>query len=138
MYNKFKLRNDKKFDMLLTGVMDGCAWCEEHKSTWSDPDTIQQGFQITRSMAGLYELWDSLDKNRHGELIRRPDDFSVRKGLCHKPSAKRDLFHFTICHKVKYGHKNLWVSCMGVGSIDRISDYREIKLVPINAKPRLD
>ena len=107
MYNKFKLRNDKKFDMLLTGVMDGCAWCEEHKSTWSDPDTIQQGFKITRSMAGLHELWESLDKNRHGELIRRPDDFSVRKGLCHKPFAKRDLFHFTICHKVNYGQRTL-------------------------------
>ena len=55
---------------------------------------------ITRTMAGLHDLWDSLDKNRRGELVRRDNDFSVRRGLCHEPTSKRDLFHFTICHKV--------------------------------------
>ena len=86
--------------MALTGVMDGCAWCEKHKQTWSEPKTIQRGFKLTRSLAGLQELWLSLDKDSHGELIRRRDDYSVRKGLCHKPVTTRDLFHFTICHKV--------------------------------------
>ena len=93
-------RNDKKFDMLLTGVMDGCSWCEHHRSRWNDPAAIQDGFLITRSMEGLHTLWEKLDKNRNGELIRRDGDFSVRKGLCHKPLSIRDLFHFTICHKV--------------------------------------
>ena len=55
---------------------------------------------ITRTMAGLHDLWDSLDKNRRGELVRRDNDFRIRKGLCHEPISKRDLFHFTICHKV--------------------------------------
>ena len=86
--------------MALTGVMDGCAWCEEHKQTWSDPDAIQKGFKLSRSLAGLQELWKTLDKNRHGELIRRTGDYSVRKGLCHEPVTTRELFHFTICHKV--------------------------------------
>ena len=86
--------------MLLTGVMDGCSWCEHHRSRWNDPAAIQDGFLITRSMEGLHTLWEKLDKNRNGELIRRDGDFSVRKGLCHKPLSIRDLFHFTICHKV--------------------------------------
>ena len=95
------IRNDKKFDMLLTGVMDGCAWCEHHRTSWSDPAAIHDGFPITRSMEGLHSLWDKLDKNRNGELIRRDGDYSVRKGLCHQPVSQRDLFHFTICHKVR-------------------------------------
>ena len=86
--------------MALTGVMDGCAWCEDHKDTWNDPEAIMKGFKVTRSQAGLEELWQSLDKNRQGELIRRPGDFSTRKGLCHEPVTGRDLWHFTICHKV--------------------------------------
>ena len=86
--------------MLLTGVMDGCAWCEHHRTSWCDPAAIQDGFLITRSMEGLHTLWDKLDKNKNGGLIRRDGDFSVRKGLCHQPVSKRELFHFTICHKV--------------------------------------
>ena len=85
---------------MLTGKIDGCSWCDLHKSTWNSPDAIREGFPISISMEGLHSLWESLDKNRQGELIRREDDYSVRKGLCHKPISKRDLFHFTICHKV--------------------------------------
>ena len=88
-------------DSLLTGVMDGCAWCVEHKCTWSLPESIEEGFEITRNMAGLHDLWSSLGKSRDGELIRREDDYEVRKGLCHQPISLRDLFHFTICHKVR-------------------------------------
>ena len=86
--------------MALTGVMDGCAWCEEHKKNWSDPKFIRDGFKLTRTIEGLKELWLSLDKDRSGKIIRRLDDYSVRKGLCHKPVTTRELFHFTICHKV--------------------------------------
>ena len=65
--------------MALTGVMDGCAWCEEHKKNWSDPKFIRDGFKLTRSIEGLKELWLSLDKDRSGKIIRRLDDYSVRK-----------------------------------------------------------
>ena len=96
-------RNDKKFDMALTGVMDGCAWCEEEKKTWSLPKAIKKGFKISRSLKGLKQLWRRLDKNkRKGTLIRTKGDFKVRKGLCHQPVTTRELFHFTICHKVKH------------------------------------
>ena len=87
--------------MALTGVMDGCAWCEHHKDSWSDPAVIVEGFRITRSLKKLNRLWDRLDKNKSkGTLIRRKGDFSVRKGLCHKPVTTRELCHFTVCHKV--------------------------------------
>ena len=86
--------------MSLTGVLDGCAWCEEHKDSWSEPTAIVRGFKITRSLRKLQRLWDKLDKNKKtGALIRRKGDFSVRKGLCHQPVTTRDLFHFTVCHK---------------------------------------
>ena len=87
--------------MALTGIMDGCAWCEVPKSKWSDIETIESGFELTRTLEGTQDLWDNLDKNSHGDLIRRPGDYEVRKGLCHKPVTTRPLFHFTVCHKVK-------------------------------------
>ena len=92
---------DKKLDMCLTGVMDGCAWCTEHRDTWNDPDMIAEGFPITRDLEGLQKLWDSLEKVSQGKIIRKPGDYSTRQGLCHKPVSKRDLWHFTVCHKVQ-------------------------------------
>ena len=86
--------------MTLTGVMDGCAWCEEKKENWGDPATIKNGFKLTRTLQSLQQLWSSLDKNKDGELIRRLGDYDVRKGLCHQPITTRELFHFTVCHKV--------------------------------------
>ena len=87
--------------MALTGVMDGCAWCEQHKDNWSKTRAINKGFKITRSLKKLKELWRKLDKNKKkGTLIRRKGDFKIRKGLCHQPVTNRELFHFTVCHKV--------------------------------------
>ena len=86
--------------MALTGVMDGCAWCETPKDEWSDIECIKAGFNLTRTLPGLQALWEDLDKNRQGELIRRAGDYRVRKGLCHKPVTTRPLWHFTVCHKV--------------------------------------
>ena len=91
---------DKKLDMSLTGVMDGCAWCTHHRDTWNDPDMIVEGFPITRDLAGLQELWETLEKDSQGKLIRKQGDFSRRQGLCHRPVTKRDLWQFTVCHKV--------------------------------------
>ena len=82
--------------------MDGCAWCEVHKDKWADPDTIKEGFEITRTLEGLQELWRTLDKNKSGELLREVGDFDIRKGLCHEPVTTRPLFHFTVCHKVSF------------------------------------
>ena len=70
-------------------MKDGCAYCEEPKDTWSVIDTISNGFKRTRTLAGLEDLWESLDKNKDGELIRRTGDYEVRKGLCHKPVTIR-------------------------------------------------
>ena len=41
--------------------------------TWNDPQMITegQGFPITRSLARLQELWENLEKDRKGEVIRR-------------------------------------------------------------------
>ena len=46
-------------------------------------------------------LYKSLDKNRAGGLMRREHDFAVRKGLCEKPVSERELFQFTVTHKVR-------------------------------------
>ena len=63
----------------------------EHRDTRNDPQMITEGFPITRSLARLQELWENLEKDRKGEVIRRLGDFSTRKGLCHKHVTRRDL-----------------------------------------------
>ena len=52
-------------------------------------------------MAGLKDLYGRLDKNRKGGIMRREHDFAVRKGLCHEPTSERELFQFTVLHKVR-------------------------------------
>ena len=89
--------------MALTGVMDGCAWCEVHKDRWADPEAIKEGFKLTRTMEGMQELWTSLPRDKHGEVVRATGDWNTRKGLCHAPVTIRPLFHFTVCHKVRRG-----------------------------------
>ena len=43
--------------------------------------------------------WDSLDKDKHGNIIKRLGDYSTRFGQTHEPVVDRDLFSFTITHK---------------------------------------
>ena len=90
--------------------------------TWNDPQMITegQGFPITRSLARLQELWENLEKDRKGEVIRRLGDFSTRKGLRHKLVTRRVLWHFTVCHKVrKFILKNVLITSNLVDSFPR-------------------
>ena len=87
--------------MALTGVMDGCAWCEVHKDRWADPAAIREGFMLTRTMEGMQELWKCLPRDKKGEVVRETGDWDTRRGLCHAPVTLRPLYHFTVCHKVR-------------------------------------
>ena len=44
----------------MTGAMDGCAWCKDHKDKWSDVSTIEEGFKLTRTFQGFQDMWGLL------------------------------------------------------------------------------
>ena len=52
-------------------------------------------------MARLREQWRELEKDQYGAVVRRKGDYSVRLGICHQPVSERELYVFTICHKVR-------------------------------------
>ena len=96
-------RTDKKMDRLLSGVGDGCDSCLAHRSLWTDLDSIEQGFECDRTLAGSKETWASLRKKPDGEVMKVTGDFETRQGLCHQPKALRDSLSFTVTHK--------WMKC---------------------------
>ena len=54
-----------------------------------------------RNLARLQENWESLPKNpTTGEVIRREDDYLVRRGQCSAPVSTIEQFPFTVTHKV--------------------------------------
>ena len=76
-------------DRLLTGVGDGCDSCTAPRSLWSNPAAIDAGFSMDRSFVNVQEIWDSLDKNKDGEVIKRKADYEKRQGMCHRPKNVR-------------------------------------------------
>ena len=93
-------RNDKKMDRLLTGVGDGCDSCLIPRKLWTDMDTIEDGFPMSRTIENIRETWAVLEKDKDGEVIKRRDDYLTRQGLCHPPVTLRETWSFTLTHKV--------------------------------------
>jgi hypothetical protein len=55
---------------------------------------------MSRSLERLWENWEILPKNDVGEVIRKTFDYDTRRGQCLPPSTVRELFPFTVMHKV--------------------------------------
>ena len=72
--------------------------------TWNDPQMITegQGFPITRSLARLQELWENLEKDRKGEVIKRLGD-SVPERDC-ATSLSRDVTCGTSLYAIRLGN----------------------------------
>ena len=86
-------------DRLLTGVGNECDSCTAPRSLWSNPAAIDAGFSMDRSFVNVQETWDSLEKNKEGEVIKRKADYEKRQGMCHRPQNVRPTLSFTITHK---------------------------------------
>lgn len=53
-------------------------------------------------MGRLRENWESLKKSPGGEVVRREGDYLVRRGQCLPPVSLRELFVYTVTHKVEH------------------------------------
>ena len=44
--------------------------------------------------------WEKLPRTKGGELVTWPGDSYVRMGLSHEPTTRREMFNYTVYHKV--------------------------------------
>ena len=88
-------------DRLLTGVGDGCDHCLTPRHLWTDEETIEEGFPKNRTLENIRETWESLAKDRSGEIVKTTGDYQARQGVCRKPVTLRETLSFTLTHKVK-------------------------------------
>ena len=88
-------------DRLLSGVGDGCDSCLTPRNMWTDEDQIEEGFPKNRTLENVRETWESLSRTKSGEIFRRTGDYEARQGICREPATLRELYSFTLTHKVK-------------------------------------
>ena len=55
---------------------------------------------LGRTLERLRANWESLKKTAEGEVVREDGDYMVRRGQCLPPVTLRDLFVYTVTHKV--------------------------------------
>ena len=60
------------------------APCESQRKDWKEVSKIVEGFPISRTADDTLALYEQLMEG-NGEIIRKPCDFSERKGLTNKP-----------------------------------------------------
>ena len=87
-------------DRLLSGIGDGCDSCLTPRRLWTDIETIEEGFPKNRTFENIRETWDSLAKDKDGEVVKRTGDYETRKGQCHEPLTLRETLSFSMTHKV--------------------------------------
>ena len=87
-------------DRLLTGVGDGCDSCLVPRYLWHDEDTIDEGFPMNRTLESIRETWESLKKNKKGDVVKFTGDYEERQGICRAPVTLRETLSFSMTHKV--------------------------------------
>ena len=85
---------------ILTGIGYGCDSCLAPKSSWTDVDSIEDGFEMNRNYEETKETWRNLPRNSKGELVKSTGDYETRQGLCHPPVSLREPTSFSVTHKV--------------------------------------
>ena len=85
---------------ILTGIGYGCDSCLAPKSSWTDVEAIEDGFEMNRNYEETKETWRNLPRNSKGELVKSTGDYETRQGLCHPPVSLREPTCFSVTHKV--------------------------------------
>ena len=75
-----------------------CILCESQKKDWKEVCKIVKGFPISRTADDLLALYEQLMEAGNGEIIRKPCDFSERKGLTNKPLSTSSQHTITVTH----------------------------------------
>ena len=94
---------DTKTIKTLAGIPGAyCTACNTSEKDCHQPDSIQAGFPINRTVEAMNQLYSELcilDTDGTELLPKKPKDYDIRKGLCFKPISTTDVCsNITILH----------------------------------------
>ena len=74
--------------------------CVKSQTECQDPEIIQDGFVIERSLEGVRDLALSLTSEDTGAVVKKRGDYAVRQGVCGVPiTTESDLTKsIPVCH----------------------------------------
>ena len=74
-----------------------CDLCDHSRDDCHDPDIVQGGFSITRTVADLHSIFEEVADN-NGVIIKQKDDYSTQKGLTSKPIPNHEVISVQVLH----------------------------------------
>ena len=76
-----------------------CTMCTRGQEECKDVKVVKEGFLIDRDIESVTDLALSLEDPETGEVVRKRQDYSTRKGVCGVPITKCDMTkNIPICH----------------------------------------
>ena len=105
-----------------------CTMCTRGQEECKDVKVVKEGFLIDRDIESFTDLALSLEDPETGEVVRKRQDYSTRKGVCGVPITKCDMTkNIPICHSkiritewiveflIRYlSHQKWWTPTNGV------------------------
>ena len=89
---------DRKAANLYLGLGGAyCDLCHHSKEDCLDINLIQNGITITRDIASLHEIFNSLEQE-DGTLLKRKHDYDVRAGVTARPIANNQVVSVQVLH----------------------------------------
>ena len=74
-----------------------CDLCSYSREDCHDPEIVKQGFEITRSVSDLHNLFDTLS-DEDGNILKRRNDYETRQGLTTKPIPDHEVVSVQVLH----------------------------------------
>lgn len=97
---KMSMCDGKMVSNLLNCQGAFCTMCAKSQAECQNPDIVQNGFVIERSLEGIRDLALSLTSDETGEVMRKKGDYATRQGVCGVPlTDESDLTKIIpVCH----------------------------------------
>ena len=97
---KAHLSCDRKASEMVFGNAGAfCDMCTLTKEECEDVNNIKNGFVISKSVEGLWEVYENLkDPDDENEIVKRRGDYDERQGQCHKPTIRHETNSYQVLH----------------------------------------
>ena len=96
---KLSMADGKMVTSLLNLGGAFCTMCTRDQNDCQNPEIIEEGFLIDRSIESIRDLALSLVDPDSGEIVKKKGDYKTRTGVCGVPITTSDITkHIPVCH----------------------------------------
>ena len=74
-----------------------CDLCDNSKDSCHNPAVVKEGFEITRTVSSLHDLFGELGEE-DGSVTRRPEDYDSCRGLTNEPIPNHEVISVPVLH----------------------------------------